>query len=184
LAAFALWVLANFALTLGATLAIVNRAVSLPADERLTNRFLVVWALEWGGPMVVACVLGGLFVFKRSTPWRTLLTWPWLVGVVVGLAYLVGLSGQMDSGSRLCDAPPNSSCDDAWGARCVAPRLRRSGGAGRHLHRVGDSRTGPRPSAGTRAAVSLGGRTSGRTVHRICYSALSLTLGRATSRDE
>ncbi len=114
-AAFALWVLVAFALTLGATLSIVHRAVALPAGEQLSNRFLVAWALEWGAPMVVASVLGGLFVFRRSTPWKTLLTWPWLVGVVVGLGYVVGLSGQMDSGSKLCDAPPKSSCDDAWG---------------------------------------------------------------------
>jgi uncharacterized protein YneF (UPF0154 family) len=114
-AAFALWVLVNFGLTLGATLAIVHRAVSLPAGEHLMSHFLVVWALEWSGPMVVASVLGGLFVFKRSTSWQTLLTWPWLVGVAVGFAYMVGLSGQMDSGSKLCDASANGSCDNAWG---------------------------------------------------------------------
>jgi hypothetical protein len=113
--AFAVWMIVNFALTLGATLAIVHRAVSLPAGERLSNHFLVVWALEWGSPVVFAAVLGGLFVFRRSTSWQTVLTWPWLVGVVVGLAYTIGVSGQMDSGSKLCDAPSGSSCDNAWG---------------------------------------------------------------------
>jgi hypothetical protein len=114
-ATFVVWMVVNFALTLGATLAIVHRAVSLAVGERLSNDFLVVWAVEWGGPMVIAAVLAGLFVFRRSTSWQTLLTWPWLVGVVVGLAYLIGVSGTMDSGSKLCDAPTRSSCDNAWG---------------------------------------------------------------------
>lgn len=114
-ASFALWMLVNFALALGATLVIVHRAVSLPVGGQLTEHFIVAWALEWGGAMLGASILGGLFVFRRSTSWQTLLTWPWLVGVMIGLAYMFGLSGQMDSGSRLCDAPAGSSCDNAWG---------------------------------------------------------------------
>jgi len=114
-ATFAVWMVVNFTLTLGATLAIVHRAVSLPSGERLSSRFLVAWALAWGGPMILAAVIGGLLVFRRSTSWQTLLTWPWLVGVAFGLAYVIGVSGQMDAGSRLCDAPSGSSCDNAWG---------------------------------------------------------------------
>jgi hypothetical protein len=32
---------------------------------------------------------------------------------------MVGLSGQMDAGSKLCDAPANGSCDNAWGLGAI-----------------------------------------------------------------
>jgi hypothetical protein len=112
-AAFSAWIVLTFALALAATLVAVHRAVSLASGEQLSSRYLMTWGLEWGGAMILAAILGGLFVFRRSTSWQTVLTWPWLVGLVVGLAYDIGLSGQMDAGSTLCNSP--NDCDTAWG---------------------------------------------------------------------
>jgi hypothetical protein len=114
-AAFGIWIAVTFALAVGATLTIVHHAIALPAGAQFSERFLITWTLEWGGSMVVTAFVGGVVVFRRSTAWQPVLTWPWLVGVAVGLGYMIGLSGQMDSGSKLCDAPAGGSCDDAWG---------------------------------------------------------------------
>jgi hypothetical protein len=64
--------------------------------------------------MVLLSLLAGGLVFRRHTPWVVILTWPWL-GLAVAVAYDFGLSGQMDGGSRLCDAPRGGSCDTSWG---------------------------------------------------------------------
>jgi hypothetical protein len=50
--------------------------------------------------MVLLSLLAGGLVFRRHTPWVVILTWPWLVGLAVAVAYDSGLSGQMDGGSR------------------------------------------------------------------------------------
>jgi hypothetical protein len=65
--------------------------------------------------MVLLSLLAGGLVFRRHTPWVVILPWPWLVGLAVAVAYDSGLSGQMDGGSRLCDAPQGNSCDTSWG---------------------------------------------------------------------
>ncbi len=117
--ALAVWGIAIFALSLAATLVIVHRAVALAPSGHLTNHFLVVWAVTWGGSMLLVSILAGMFVFRRATPWQVVLTWPWLVGGAVGLAWMVGLSGQMDAGSKLCDAQANGSCDNAWGLGAI-----------------------------------------------------------------
>ena len=113
------WCAAVFALSLTATLIIVHRAVALPRSAKLETHFLVVWATTWGGSILGLTLLAGLLVFRRTTTWDVVLTWPWLVGGAVGLAYMIGLSGQMDGGSKLCDAPANGSCDTAWGLGAI-----------------------------------------------------------------
>jgi hypothetical protein len=104
-----------FALTLTATLIIVHRALALPRSGRLSDHFLATWAATWGGSLLLLSIVAGLVVFQRSTPWEVVLTWPWLVGIAVGAGWMGGLTGQVDAGSRLCDAPANGSCDTAWG---------------------------------------------------------------------
>jgi hypothetical protein len=111
---FLLWVVAEFALALAATLVIVHRAVALPKGEQLHSDFLVGWGATWGVPMLVLSALAGALVFRRTTPWDVVLTWPWLIGVAVFLACEFGLSGQMDQGSRLC-GPQSGGCDLSFG---------------------------------------------------------------------
>ena len=114
LIAFILWAVAEFALTLTATLAIVHRAVALPRGSQLPTHFLIGWGVTWGGSMLGLSLVGGLLVFRRTAPWDVVLTWPWLVGVAVFLAFMLGLSGQMDQGSRLC-GNQTGGCDLSWG---------------------------------------------------------------------
>lgn len=64
--------------------------------------------------MLVLSLVAGSVVFRRTAPWDVVLTWPWLIGVAVFLAYMFGLSGQMDQGSRLCGAQ-SGGCDLSWG---------------------------------------------------------------------
>ncbi len=109
------WCATVFALSLTATLIIVHHAVALPRSARLETHFLAVWAITWGGSLLLLSILAGLLVFRRTTAWDVVLTWPWLVCGAVGLGYMFGLSGQMDAGSKLCDAPAGGSCDTAWG---------------------------------------------------------------------
>jgi hypothetical protein len=111
---FALWLVAEFALSLAATLVVVHRALGLQPGAQLSKHFLVAWAITWGGSMVLLSLLAGALVFRRHTPWVVVLTWPWVVGLAVAVAYDFGLSGQMDGG-RLCDAPRGGSCDISWG---------------------------------------------------------------------
>jgi hypothetical protein len=111
---FALWVAADFALSLAATLIIVHRAVRLPEGQTLSGQFLTGWALTWGGSMLLLSILARALVFRRTTPWDVVLTWPWAVGPAVGVGCFVALTGQMESGSRLCDAP-GGPCDTSWG---------------------------------------------------------------------
>ena len=117
--AFGFWVATVFALSLASTLVIVHKAIALPRSAQLDDHFLLVWAAASGGSLLIVSFLAGIVVFRRATPWRTVLTWPWLAGGAVGAAWWLGLSGQMDAGSRLCDAPANSSCDNAWGLGTV-----------------------------------------------------------------
>ena len=59
-------------------------------------------------------LVAGALVFRRTAPRDVVLTWPWLVGVAVFFAYMFGLGGQMDQGSRLCGAQ-SGGCDLSWG---------------------------------------------------------------------
>jgi hypothetical protein len=111
---FLLWVVAEFALALAATLVIVHRAVALPKEEQLHSDFLVGWAATWGVPMLVLSALAGALVFRRTTPWDVVLTWPWFIGVAVFLACEFGVGGQMDQGSRLC-GQQSGGCDLSFG---------------------------------------------------------------------
>ena len=111
---FLLWVLAEFALALAATVAIVHRAVALPNGDHLHSDFLVGWGATWGVPMLVLSVLAGALVFRRTAPWDVVLTWPWVIGVAVFLACEFGLGGQMDQGSRLC-GQQSGGCDLSFG---------------------------------------------------------------------
>ena len=111
---FVSWVVGEFALALAATLLIVHRAVALPKGDRLHTHFLIGWAVTWGGSMLVFSLVAGALVFRRTAPWDVVLTWPWLVGVAVFVAYMFGLSGQMDQGSRLCGTQ-SGGCDLSWG---------------------------------------------------------------------
>ena len=65
--------------------------------------------------MMVLSIAAGVLVFQRATPWHVVLTWPWLVGPVVGFASFIALTPHMDAGSSLCDAPAGGSCDTSWG---------------------------------------------------------------------
>jgi hypothetical protein len=112
---FALWVGTEFALALAGTLVIVHRAVGLPPGAHLSNHFFAAWAITWVGPMLLLSLLAGGLVFRRNTPWEVVLTWPWLIGLAVAVAYFFGLSGQMDPPSRLCTAAHGGSCDTSWG---------------------------------------------------------------------
>ena len=111
---FVLWLCGEFALALAATVVIVHRAVALPRGGRFPTHFLLDWAVTWGGSMFVLSLLAGALVFRRTAPWDVLLTWPWLSGVAVFLAYMFGLSGQMDEGSRLCGRQ-RGGCDLSFG---------------------------------------------------------------------
>lgn len=121
--AYIAWLTATFAVSLAATLVIVHHATALHPKTELTTHFLAVWASTWGGSLLLLSILAGTFVFRRTTPWEVVLTWPWLVGLTVGIAYFAGLTGQMDAGSKLCDAPANGSCDTAWGLGAIALSL-------------------------------------------------------------
>lgn len=121
--AYIAWLAATFAVSLAATLVIVHHATALHPKTQLTTHFLVVWAATWGGSLLLLSILAGLLAFRRTTPWEVILTWPWLVGLAVGIAYFGGLTGQMDAGSKLCDAPANGSCDTAWGLGAIALSL-------------------------------------------------------------
>ena len=112
---FAVWFVAEFALSFAATLDIVHRGTRLPAGRTLSDHFLASWAVTWGGSMLLFAIVAGGVVFRRATPWGVVLTWPWLVGPVVGFASFIALTPHMDSGSRMCDAPAGGSCDTSWG---------------------------------------------------------------------
>lgn len=105
----------TFALSLAATLVIVHRAVSLHPKAELSDRFLTRWGVSFGASLLLLAVVAGLLVFRRATPWEVVLTWPWIAGLAVGLGYFIGLTGQMDGGSKLCDVAKNSSCDTSRG---------------------------------------------------------------------
>jgi hypothetical protein len=111
---FLLWVVAEFALTLAATLVIVHRAVVLPKGAQLPSDFLVGWGATWGVPMLVLSALAGAVVLRRTAPWDVVLTWPWLIGIAVFFACEFGLGGQMDQGSRLC-GQQSGGCDLSFG---------------------------------------------------------------------
>src|SRR5689334_4666996 len=80
---FVLWIFAEFALALAATLAIVHHAVALPRGGHLPTHFVIGWAVTWGGSMLGLSVLAGALVLRRTAPWDVVLTWPWLSGVPV-----------------------------------------------------------------------------------------------------
>jgi hypothetical protein len=102
-------------LSFAATLTIVHRSVRLPLGRTLSEHFLAGWAVTWGGSMLVLSVVAGVLVFRRATPWDVVLTWPWLVGPIVGFSSFIASTPHMESGSRLCDAPAGGSCDTSWG---------------------------------------------------------------------
>jgi hypothetical protein len=112
------WCAAVFGLSLAFTLAIVHRAVSNPTHH-LPSHYLVGWGVVAGASFVIVAVLGGLVVFPKQTPWHVALLWPLLSGPAVATGYFFGLTGQMESGSTLCDASANGSCDTAWGLGAV-----------------------------------------------------------------
>ncbi len=109
------WLTATFAISFASTHALVDRALALPAGASLGNHFLIGWAETRGGALLLLSIIAGCVVFRRRTSWEVVLTWPLLVGPVVGIAYFTALTGQMDGGSRFCDAPAGSSCDTAFG---------------------------------------------------------------------
>ena len=117
--AFFAWLAATFALSLAATLVIVHRALALPPKGELSTHLLLRWGVISGGSLLLLAVLAGVLVFRPTTPWNVVLTWPWLIGLTVGAGYFFGLAGHMDGGSKLCDAPQNGSCDNAWGLGAV-----------------------------------------------------------------
>ncbi len=117
--AFGLWIVTIFAFSFASTLVIVHRGAALQRPAQLSTHFLVLWAAASVGSMLLVSVIAGAVVFGRTTPWDIVLTWPWLVGLAVGLAWFLGLTGQMDGSSKLCDAPANGSCDTAWGLGAV-----------------------------------------------------------------
>jgi hypothetical protein len=80
----------------------------------LPGHYLVEWGAAAAGSFVLVAVLGGLVVFAKQTPLNVALLWPLLSGPAVATGYLFGLSGQMESGSTLCSASANGSCDTAW----------------------------------------------------------------------
>jgi len=121
--AYVAWLAVTFAVSLVATLVIVHHAIALPPKAELASHFLVVWASTWGGSLLLLSILAGALVFRRTTAWEVVLTWPWLVGLTVGIAYFAGLTGQMDAGSKLCNASANGSCDTAWGLGAIALSL-------------------------------------------------------------
>ena len=112
------WCAALFGLSLAFTLAIVHRAVSNGA-QRLPGHYLVGWGVAAGASFLFVAALGGLVVFPSRTPWHVALLWPLLSGPAVATGYFFGLTGQMESGSTLCDASANGSCDTAWGLGAV-----------------------------------------------------------------
>ncbi|HZS30908.1 MAG TPA: hypothetical protein VFA37_06590 [Gaiellaceae bacterium] len=99
---FILWICAEFALSLAAALAIEHRAARLPIHAQFSHHFMVMWAITWGGSILLLALLAGALVFRRTTPWDILLTWPWLVGPVVGAAFYFALTGQMHPGTWFC----------------------------------------------------------------------------------
>lgn len=110
-----LWLVAESALSLTATLLLVHRTVALPKGGTLSTHYFATWAVTWGGTMFVLAVIAGAFAFRRVTPWNVVLTWPWAVGPAVGIASFAALTGQMDGGSKLCTLPKGDSCDTSWG---------------------------------------------------------------------
>jgi hypothetical protein len=112
------WCAALFGLSLAFTLAIVHRAVSNGAP-RLPGHYLVGWGVAAGASFLIVAVLGGLVVFPSRTPWHVALLWPLVSGPAVATGYFFGLTGQMESGSTLCDASASGSCDTAWGLGAV-----------------------------------------------------------------
>jgi len=119
IAGFAAWCGAVFALSLIASIVIEHRVVELHRSSHLSNHFLAAWAATWGGSILLLTVLAGVLLFRQATAWQVILTWPWLVGPVVGLAWFLAFTGQMDGGSKLCEAPANGSCDTAWGLGAI-----------------------------------------------------------------
>jgi hypothetical protein len=119
LARLGCWYGVSFIVSLVATLAIVRAALAHPS-EHLSRHYLVVWATCSGGSLLLASLLGGLFALRRETPIRMAVPWSLLVGPAVAVGYLFGVSGQMDAGSALCDAPAAGSCDTEWGFGAVA----------------------------------------------------------------
>src|SRR5579872_6217957 len=115
--AFVGWGIAVFTLALLATLTIVHQASA--SRRSIDGRYLVIWGLTWGGSILALTLVAGLVVFRRERSWSTVLTWPWLIGPVVGFAYFLGASGQSDAGSKLCNAPTGGSCDTAWGLGAI-----------------------------------------------------------------
>jgi hypothetical protein len=109
------WLAATFGVSLAATLVIVHRALALRPKQDLSEHYLAVWGIAAGGSLAFLAVIAGMCVFRRNAPWDIVLTWPWLAGLAVGLGYFFGLSDQTEGTSKLCDAPANSSCDNAWG---------------------------------------------------------------------
>jgi hypothetical protein len=111
---FVCWCAAAFVLSLVLTLAVVHRAVSR-APHPLPGHYIELWAAIVGLSLMLLAFLGGVIVFGRETPWTVVALWPLLGGPLVAVGYLLGVSGQMQAGSALCDAPANGSCDTAWG---------------------------------------------------------------------
>jgi hypothetical protein len=110
----ATWNGAVFVVVLSFTLALTRHAVGSDSHN-VSAHYLVAWVTTGAASLALLAVVGGLVVFRRDAPWSAVLLWPLLSGVAVGAGCVFGLSGQIDGGSALCDAPAGSSCDTAWG---------------------------------------------------------------------
>lgn len=102
--AFIVRLAATFAVSLAATLVIVHRAVAPPPKAELTVHFLVVWGATWGARSAQP---------RQQVPQRR------RGDEGAAERYFAGLTGQMDGGSKLCDASANGSCDNAWGLGAI-----------------------------------------------------------------
>jgi hypothetical protein len=109
------WCLASLVIGFAATHALVERALALPTGAMLPSDFLIRTGLWAGGGLLLLAVVAGLLVFRPTMPWEVLLTWPWLVGGAIALGSFMAVAGHSDGGSQLCDQPPGTSCDTAWG---------------------------------------------------------------------
>jgi hypothetical protein len=114
-AGFVVWIATTFAVAMTATLDITHTARALPESQDLSSQYLIWWAERYGGALLALSILAGLILFWRATPWEVVLSWPWLAGPAVGLAFFLSLTPYMDGGTRMCDAPMGGSCDTAWG---------------------------------------------------------------------
>jgi hypothetical protein len=113
-ARFSGWCLTSLLVTVASTAVLVREAVRLPVHATLTAQYVVTWMSVWLGLLLLLSVVAGVVVFRRTTPWRVVLTWPWLVGPAVGFGFFIAVAPYADGPNRLCPQV-GGSCDTAWG---------------------------------------------------------------------